>query len=55
MALSSKSLAGSGFVILNSLLIMNIAGLLAVFCANVIMLVKIDVQTNVSILLLGPS
>lgn len=40
MALSSKSLAGPGYIILNIVRVMNIIGLLAVATASVVMLVK---------------
>ena len=48
MALSPKSLAGSGYVILNILKGMNITGLLAIIAASVLMLVKTTADSNVS-------
>lgn len=47
MALSSKSLAGSGYVILNVLKGMNITGLLAVIAASVLMLIKTTTDSSV--------
>ncbi|TIA86503.1 hypothetical protein D6C76_00237 [Aureobasidium pullulans] len=46
MALSSKSLAGSGYVILNVLKGMNITGLLAVIAASVLMLIKTTTDSS---------
>ncbi|GAB7355037.1 hypothetical protein MBLNU459_g5637t1 [Dothideomycetes sp. NU459] len=40
MTLSSKSLAGPGYIILNAIRVMNIIGFLAVVAASVVMLVK---------------
>ncbi|PNS14141.1 hypothetical protein CAC42_6654 [Sphaceloma murrayae] len=40
MALSSESLAGPGYIILNGIRVMNIIGLLAVIAASVLMLIK---------------
>lgn len=40
MTLSSKSLAGPGYIILNCIRVMNIIGFLAVIAASVVMLVK---------------
>lgn len=48
MALSPKSLAGSGYVILNILKGMNITGLLAIIAASVLMLIKTTADSNVS-------
>ncbi len=39
MTLSSKSLAGPGYVILNGMRVMNIVGFLAVIAASVVMIV----------------
>lgn len=46
MALSSKSLAGPGYVILNGMRVMNIIGFLAVIAASVVMLVKTSVSSK---------
>lgn len=46
MALSRKSLAGPGFVILNAIRVMNIVGLLAVITASVVMLVKTSTSSK---------
>lgn len=40
MTLSSKSLAGPGYIILNGIRVMNIVGFMAVIAASVLMLVK---------------
>ncbi|KAF4551635.1 Hypothetical protein D9617_12g035230 [Elsinoe fawcettii] len=40
MALSSESLAGPGYIILNCIRVMNVIGLLAVVAASVVMLIK---------------
>jgi hypothetical protein len=40
MPLTSKRLAGPGYIILNVLRAMNITGLLAVIAASVVMVVK---------------
>jgi hypothetical protein len=40
MPLTSKRLAGPGFIILNVLRAMNIIGLLAVIAASIIMVIK---------------
>jgi hypothetical protein len=48
MALSPKSLAGSGYVILNVLKGMNITGLLAIIAASVLMLIKTTADSSVS-------
>ncbi|PSK34329.1 WHI2-like protein [Elsinoe australis] len=40
MALSSESLAGPGYIILNGIRVLNIIGLLAVIAASVVMLIK---------------
>ena len=50
MALSSKSLAGSGYVILNILKGMNITGLLAIIAASVLMLIKTKADSSVSVI-----
>lgn len=47
MPLSSKRLAGPGYIILNVLRVMNIIGLLAVVTASVVMLVN-AFTTNIS-------
>ncbi|KAK5116630.1 hypothetical protein LTR62_007304 [Meristemomyces frigidus] len=46
MTLSSKSLAGPGYIILNCIRAMNIIGLLAVITASVLMLVKTSTESN---------
>lgn len=46
MALSRKSLAGPGYIILNILRVMNIIGFLAVITASVVMLVKTSASTH---------
>ncbi|KAF1820342.1 uncharacterized protein K489DRAFT_54082 [Dissoconium aciculare CBS 342.82] len=46
MALSSKSLAGPGYIILNGLRVMNIISFLAVITASIVMLVKTSVTTH---------
>ena len=46
MALSPKSLAGPGYIILNGIRVMNIIGLLAVIAASVVMLVKTTMNTK---------
>lgn len=46
MTLSSKSLAGPGYVILNGMRVMNIIGFLAVIAASVVMLVKTSVSSK---------
>lgn len=46
MALSAKSLAGPGYVILNVLRAMNIIGLLAVMAASVVMIVKTTIVSK---------
>lgn len=48
MALAPKSLAGSGYVILNVLKGMNITGLLAIIAASVLMLIKTTTDSGVS-------
>ena len=45
MALSSKSLAGPGYVVLNGIRVLNIIGLLMVIAASLVMLVKTDTST----------
>lgn len=53
MPLSSKQLAGPGYIILNVLRVMNIIGLLAVVTASIVMLVN-AFTTNISkVFLLG--
>lgn len=47
MALSSKSLAGPGYVILNILRVMNIIALMSVVAASVVMLVKTFIVSKV--------
>jgi len=47
MALSPKSLAGSGYVILNVLKGMNITGLLTIIAASVLMLIKTTADSSV--------
>jgi hypothetical protein len=47
MASSPKSLAGSGYVILNVLKGMNITGLLAIIAASVLMLIKTTTDSGV--------
>jgi hypothetical protein len=46
MALSPKSLAGPGYIILNGIRVLNIIGLLAVIAGAVVMLVKTSVGTK---------
>jgi hypothetical protein len=46
MTLSSKSLAGPGYIILNGIRVMNIIGFLAVIAASVVMLVKTSVSSK---------
>lgn len=46
MTLSSKSLAGPGYIILNCIRVMNIVGFLAVIAASVVMLVKTSVSSK---------
>ena len=46
MTLSSKSLAGPGYIILNGIRVMNIIGFLAVIAASVVMLVKTSVASK---------
>lgn len=46
MTLSSKSLAGPGYIILNGIRVMNIIGFLAVITASVVMLVKTSVSSK---------
>lgn len=46
MALSRKSLAGPGYIILNGIRAMNIIGLLAVIAGSVVMLVKTSVSSK---------
>ena len=46
--LSAKTLAGPGYIILNVLRAFNITTLLAIAAANVVLLVKIHIESNVS-------
>lgn len=46
MTLSTKSLAGPGYIILNGIRVMNIIGLLAVTTASVVMLVKTSMESE---------
>ncbi|KAK3686321.1 hypothetical protein LTR37_019911 [Vermiconidia calcicola] len=46
MALSRKSLAGPGYIILNIIRVMNIIGLLAVITGSIVMLVKTSVASK---------
>ena len=46
MALSSKSLAGPGYIILNGIRVLNIIGLLSVIAGAVVMLVKTSVSSK---------
>lgn len=46
MALSQKSLAGPGYIILNGIRVMNIIGLLAVIAGAIAMLVKTSVASK---------
>jgi hypothetical protein len=46
MALSRKSLAGPGYIILNGLRVLNIISFLAVITASIVMLVKTNVMTH---------
>ncbi|EON68861.1 hypothetical protein W97_08119 [Coniosporium apollinis CBS 100218] len=46
MPLSSKSLAGPGYIILNALRVMNIISLLAIIAASVVMLIKTSTKTQ---------
>lgn len=46
MALSSKSLAGPGYIVLNGIRVMNVIGLMAVVTASVVMLVKTSVSSK---------
>lgn len=48
MALSTKSLAGPGYIVLNVIRVMNIIGFLAVIAASVVMLVKTSTASKVS-------
>lgn len=50
MALSTKSLAGPGYIILNVIRVMNIIGLLAVIVASIVMLVKTSTASKVPII-----
>ena len=46
MALSRKSLAGPGYIILNGIRVLNIIAFLAVIAASIVMLVKTSVGTK---------
>ena len=46
MTLSSKSLAGPGYIILNGIRMMNIVAFLAVIAASIVMLVKTSVASK---------
>lgn len=46
MTLSSKSLAGPGYIILNGIRVLNIIGFLAIITASVVMLVKTSVASK---------
>jgi len=46
MPLSSKSLAGPGYVILNTIRGMNVVSLLAVICASIMMLVRTVIESQ---------
>ena len=46
MGLSAKNLAGPGYVILNTLRVLNIIGLFAVVAASIVMLVKTVIDSN---------
>ena len=46
MALSSKSLAGPGYIILNGIRVMNIVAFLAVIAASIVMLVKTSIASK---------
>jgi hypothetical protein len=46
MTLSSKSLAGPGYIILNGIRVMNIIAFLAVIAASIVMLVKTSVSSK---------
>lgn len=46
MTLSSKTLSGAGYIILNGIRVMNIIGFLAVITASVVMLVKTSTDTH---------
>jgi hypothetical protein len=46
MTLSSKSLAGPGYIILNGIRVMNIVAFLAVIAASIVMLVKTSVSSK---------
>lgn len=46
MTLSSKSLAGPGYIILNGIRVMNIVAFLAVIAASIVMLVKTSVASK---------
>lgn len=45
--LSPARVAGPGYIILNGLRAINIIGLLAVMTASVVMLIKLDIESNV--------
>jgi len=46
MPLSSKSLAGPGYVILNVLRVMNVIAFLMAICASIVMLVRTVVESQ---------
>jgi len=46
MTLSSKSLAGPGYIILNGIRAMNVVAFLAVIAASIVMLVKTSVASK---------
>lgn len=46
MALSRKSLAGPGYIILNGIRVLNIISFLAVITGSVVMLIKTSVATK---------
>ena len=54
MALFGKSLAGPGYIILNLLRSMNIIGLLFLATASIILLIKMAIVTNVSLIWIFP-
>jgi hypothetical protein len=47
MTLSSKSLAGPGYIILNGIRVMNIVAFLAVIAASIVMFFFFDAVTHV--------
>lgn len=46
MTLSPKTLAGSGYIILNCIRGLNVIGFLAAMCASVIMLIKTSTSSK---------